>query len=158
MNRYLLDNQFLLFVAAIIWLLLLILLSVYNRKKNGKIIIGDPKVNILFRERNASGHSNKNIITKIGGARNSLKVILSDEYLIVTPYFPFNLMFLPNIYDIEFNIDYKDIVEIRKGFMKSINISFKEGTRIKKLNLLLKQKDKFLTTIGTKLSQNIIAV
>ena len=43
----------------------------------------------------------KNVLTRIGGARNCLLVYVADGALTIVPVFPFNLMFLPEIYGLE---------------------------------------------------------
>ncbi len=89
-------NNFVLYsLIIVVWILFWLINSFYYRKKKGKPIFDDPQGKVIFKEKNASGNSKKNILTKISGARNCLKVILSDNQMIITPSFPFNLMFLP---------------------------------------------------------------
>jgi len=158
MIEWLFENQLLYFIIIFIWLLFWIVFSIYYRKKKGKIILGDPKVQILFKENTGSGSSNKNILTKFGGARNCLKVILSDNQLIITPFFPFNLMLMPEFLDLEHYIIYDDILEIRKGFMNSLNILFRINGESREISLRLKQKEQFLSILKTKITNSIIAI
>lgn len=158
MIEWIFKNQILYFIITLIWLLFWIAFSIYYRKKKGKLIFGDPNVPILFKENTGSGNSNKNILTKIGGARNCLKVILSDKQLIITPFFPFNLMLMPEIFDLEHFIIYDDILEIRKGFLNSTNILFKLNGESREISLRLRQKEKFLSILKTKVTNSIIVI
>ena len=152
-------NNYEIYLAIVfVWLAFWVVLSIRYRKKKGKLILGDPKVQILFKEKTASGNSEKNILTKIGGARNCLKVILSETQLIITPFFPFNLMFLPEFYDLEHFINYEDILDIRNGFMNSLKVTFKINNEIRQINLRLKQRESFLSTLKIKINNQLIAI
>ena len=50
------------------------------------------KSNILYVEKTASGYSHMNVLTKLGGARNCLKIQLTKNYLIISSWFPFSLI------------------------------------------------------------------
>jgi hypothetical protein len=49
------------------------------------------KVDILYEENFASGASQKNWMTKIGGARNCLRLVVTKDLLWVTSWFPFGI-------------------------------------------------------------------
>ena len=57
------------------------------------------KGDVIFEERFASGNSLKNILTRIGGARNCLRLVVTKDLLWVTSWFPFSL--LTTFYDLE---------------------------------------------------------
>ena len=46
-------------------------------------------------------------------ASRCLIVAVTDEALIVGPRFPFNLMFLPEVWGMEYNIPISDVAEVR---------------------------------------------
>lgn len=54
-----------------------------------------PRGEILFHERFGSGNSHRNLLTKLGGAQNCLLVTVTDRELLVRPWFPFNMFFMP---------------------------------------------------------------
>src|SRR5689334_22155040 len=55
------------------------------------------KEDIVFQEFFASGASQKNILTKLGGGRNCLRLVVTRDLLWVTSWFPFSL--IAPIYD-----------------------------------------------------------
>lgn len=78
-----------------------IALSIMVRRRAGKPILTRIPPDAIFAEFRASGHSMRNIITKLGGARGCLQVFVHDQTLTIRPYMPFNLMFIPDFYDLE---------------------------------------------------------
>jgi hypothetical protein len=69
------------------------------------------KDEIIFEERFASGCSQKNLLTTMGGARNCLRLIITKQYLWVTSWFPFSL--LAPFYDLEHLIPLRSIQSVR---------------------------------------------
>lgn len=88
----------------------------------------------------------------MGGAQNCLMVSVTSDRLIVQPWFPFNLMFLPELYDLEYSIPrthIRTVVEKRFLFWKYLEITFltsEGGTH--SISLLLRKKDEFLKSLG----------
>lgn len=89
---------------VVVWLLGWIAGSIVFRLQRGKPIVPRLPVNALFKERAASGRSRKNFLTAIGGASNCLMVAVTADEFIVTPFFPFTLIFLPEIYGLEVRV------------------------------------------------------
>ena len=54
---------------------------------------------ILYQEWTASGNSQANLSTRLGGARNGLRLVVTSDYLIITSWFPFSLF--TAFYDLE---------------------------------------------------------
>jgi hypothetical protein len=75
--------------------------SVIYRRTSNKPIFPSVPESADFSETWRSGRSLKNFLTSIGGARNCLLVYVSQGTLTIVPMFPFNLMFLPEIYGLE---------------------------------------------------------
>jgi hypothetical protein len=75
--------------------------SVLYRRSEHKPIFRPRFDNPLFLETWRSGRSLRNILTRLGGARNCLWVAVADGQLRIAPHFPFSLMFLPEIYRAE---------------------------------------------------------
>ncbi|MEP6667919.1 MAG: hypothetical protein ABJF10_02135 [Chthoniobacter sp.] len=94
----------LLFPAAILGYLLWLYFAA--RRIRPKI----PAADILYRESFASGASQKNWLTQIGGANNCLRLIVTKDLLVTTSWFPFSL--LTPIYDLEHAIPIRGIVSL----------------------------------------------
>ena len=78
-------------------------------------------------ERRASGNSLATPWGRLGGARNCLLIALTDSELYVIPQFPFNLMFLPEIYGLEAHIPFNQIhtcTPIDRWYGNSVQIDF----------------------------------
>src|ERR1051325_9388404 len=74
---------------------------------------------VVFQEWFASGSSQKNIITKIGGARNCLRLVVNRKFFWVTSWFPFSLM--ATFYDMEHVISLDAIVSLRHSRLLGCN-------------------------------------
>ena len=68
---------------------------------------------ILHQESFASGVSQKNLLTQIGGAHHCLKIVVTKDLLMITSWFPFSL--LTPVYDLEHVIPIRSIVSL-EGF------------------------------------------
>ncbi len=98
------QNFFVGFAIAVGWLVLVILASVLYRRSKGKPLSRPRFERPRFLETWRSGHSSRSVITRLGGARNCLWVAVDENSLRVAPHFPFNQMFLPDIYGLEYNV------------------------------------------------------
>ena len=110
-----------------LWLALVVGASILYRRRAGKPIFPHLPANARFAERGGSGRSHRNVLTRLGGASRCLLVAVTDERLIVSPFFPFTLMFLPEIYDLEHSSPARAIreVEDRQGMVRrTIFVSF----------------------------------
>ena len=110
-----------------------------------------PERDITFTERWVSGSSQKNLLTKLGGASNCLSVTLSRSALVVRPMFPFNLMFLPEIYDLEHVIARKDIKRIEPNTAsdsRSVLVEFESNGQKKRIELELRKRDESLRAVN----------
>ena len=108
------------------------------------------ETNLIFYETGVSGSSHKNLITRLGGASNCLKVSVNDREIYIRPFFPFNLMFLPEIYDLEHRILKEQIVSLEKrnGLIgrDKILLTFTNPSGIQKtVELYIKQSEKFIS-------------
>ncbi len=101
------------------WVALVVLVSVFVRRSRGKPIFPKVPANGLDSERKASGR----------WASNCLIVAITPEAIIVTPRFPLNLTFLPEIYGLEHNIPRSDVshVEGKKSWASNVAISLRNG-------------------------------
>jgi len=145
-------HRLLSFVGPLVWILLWVVASIIYRKSRGKAILPSKPKSSLFYEGWASGHSNRNIFTKLGGASNCLLVAVTPDSLIIQPRFPFNLMFLPEIYGLEYRILRLNIRTVEKKgriFGKGVEIQFidVDGSE-RSVRLYLKRTNEFLAAIG----------
>ena len=140
------------FVGPLVWILLWVVASIIYRNSRGKAILPSKPKNSLFYEGWASGHCNTNIFTKLGGAHNCLLVAITPDSLIIQPRFPFNLMFLPEIFGLEYRIPGLNIRAVEKKgriFGKGVEIKFIDvGDGEKSVRLYLKRTNDFLVAIG----------
>src|SRR5215470_19075798 len=96
-------------------------LAVRNRR-----LVNVPEA--VYQEWFASGYSRKNILTRVGGARNVLRLVVTRDVLWVTSWFPFSL--ITPLYDLEHVIPLDQItsVEVKKGFLVSgVQVSYADS-------------------------------
>ena len=139
-----------LFALPFLWFAFWIGASILFRRRAGKPILPRLPANARFSERGCSGRSHRNLLTRIGGASRCLLVGVTDERLIVTPFFPFNLMFLPEIYDLEHSIPAGAIreVEDRHGlFRRTIIVSF-DDPQSRQIELRVRDPDALLAALN----------
>ena len=136
----------LLFVGS--WFTVWVGTSLVYRASRGKPLVYRRLASIQYRERSASGYSHRSWFTKLGGARSCLVVQLTDQELDIHPFVPFNWLFLPEIYDLEFRVPIRNVLSVElknKFFAECIDIEFttSEGSR-KKVSLWLRHPENFL--------------
>jgi hypothetical protein len=68
---------------------------------------------VVYEERSASGASQKNLLTKVGGARNCLRLVVTKRFLWITARFPFSLF--STFYDLEHVIPVASITRIEQS-------------------------------------------
>jgi len=128
------------------WLILAIAASILFRRRRGKPIFPGTPPNALFSERGCSGRSLDTLWGRIGGARNCLMVVLAPGHLVVTPVFPFTLIFLPEIYGLDHDLDISAIREVvdHTGLLgRRITLTY-AGSRLRRVELRLRDPDAFL--------------
>jgi hypothetical protein len=124
--------------------------SAIFRRMSGKPIIPHAPSDAAFHEDWCSGRSLRNWLTRIGGARNCLMVYVQHNELIVTPKFPFTLMFLPDIYGLEMRVPLSAITSVtptRFLFGRALRITFIESGP-PPLELRLRDEDGFMRHLG----------
>ncbi len=97
-----------------------------------------------YQEKWRSGHA-CNIFQMFGGARNCLWFSILKDEIIICPHFPFNLLFLPEIWGCEHHIKGKEIISIDENpRLGGIVICFKKGIGVKKFRIYPKHKEIFV--------------
>jgi len=106
-------------------------------------------VNVLHRERFASGCSHRSLITRLGGARNMLHVVLTDSELWVTAFAYFRG--LAGFYDLDHRIPLAEVTHIEdRG--KSVLISFNRNDQTAGvLELRLRDKKHFISQLSSRI-------
>lgn len=94
------------------WLALVIAASVAFRLAKRRYLFRPHFHEILFAEKWVSGRSLRSLTSRLGSARHCLWVTVTPNELLVGPPFPFNLMFLPEFYGLEYRINGADIIRV----------------------------------------------
>ena len=132
---------------AVIWLPIVIALSIAYRHWLGKPVFFFGIRDAEFQERGASGHIADNWWRRLGGASGCLVVAVHQQRLIVRPWFPFNLMFLPEIYGLEHDVPLDCVVsvQVEDAFWRQrVRIVFFDGRgATRELVVWLKHADAF---------------
>jgi hypothetical protein len=152
MSFELLDRYFpILFGLSLLWVTGWVVASILYRRKHDKPIVFRNVPNATFAEDTASGHSNRTWFTKLGGANRCLVVAVAGNRLIIRPRFPFNLMFLPEIYGLEHDVSADQIthVELNHGRSGAIRLEFRDSDHtLHDVTLHLRNPAEFVRAIG----------
>jgi hypothetical protein len=149
-NSFVQQHFAVLMTAVAVWLLLAATASIVYRRRKGKHILASRPADAIFFERWTSGRSNRNLFTKLGAANNCLLVALTPASVIIRVHFPFSLLFLPEIYDLEQTIPRSNIASAQRISSKIIELTFQTPTGIKRsFNLRLKNPDSFLAALNS---------
>lgn len=132
------------------WLTFWIGASVIYRRSAGKDIVPRAPADAIFVQSWCSGRSLRNWRTRVGGARNCLLVYIAGGELVVTPKFPFTLLFLPEIYGLEVRIPLTSIssVEQKRRFLGDSVLISLVGEERPMLELQLSDEGRFLRVLG----------
>jgi hypothetical protein len=110
----------------------------------------------VYQERYASGCSQKNVLTKIGGARNCLRLVVSRSFLLVTSWFPFSL--ITPFYDLEHVIPLDSIASIRRSTWSGFLLTYRDSKgATHTLRLVPKKPDDFIRSLAVKIERETSA-
>ena len=121
--------------------------SIAYRQISGKPIFPRMPPGAVYKERMASGWDDRNWLRRLGGANRCLMVSVTDRELVVTPFFPFNLMFLPELYGLELRVPLTSIRNADPGrrlFRDCVIVETAEGHR---LGLVLRNPQAFMFAV-----------
>lgn len=112
------------FLLHLVCLVAFVAASVVNRRRKGRYLILPTFASASFLETWRSGRSHRNTRTRLGGASNCLWVAVDAGRLRVGPHCPFNLMFLPDFFDLEYDVPATDIrsIETKRQFLGSVTV------------------------------------
>jgi hypothetical protein len=140
-------NFALLFTICLAWVVLVVIASAIYRTSRGKPVLTQPPHEPVFLERWTSGRSLRSVLTRLGGARNCLLVAVTREALVIRPHFPFTLLFLPEIYGLEWTIPRSSIQRVAQveGLIgRRLLVEFKSGGGdIERVELILRDSEQF---------------
>jgi hypothetical protein len=148
-----LDNFWLLFVVAIIFNVVVVLFFKFISKSS---IPTKPTENemMIFEESGSSGFSRKSIISKLGGARNCLRVVVTNEAIYISPISPFNWILVgpvASLYDLQHHILRTNLVSLKavEADQHSVDIEYHDNKGIlKSMQVSLKNRDQFMGVVN----------
>jgi hypothetical protein len=147
-----LTQQFVtLWLMSLLWVLAVVSASIVFRRSRRKPVLFFSVPNAVFQERTASGCSNDRWWRRLGGANNCLVVAITPARLVIRPFFPFNLMFLPETYGLEYDVPLGSVVRVivdRSLFRRRVRVWFRDGDRECDVSLFLKQPEEFLRLVS----------
>ena len=143
-----------LWLLAAAGVLSFVVVSVVFQLTRGKYIFRPEFAGAAFAERWRSGRSLRNTMTRLGGASGCLWVTVTADSLLVGPHFPFNLMFLPELYGLEHRIKRDDIrgVEQHRSLFgrPSVHVRFlRSDGEEETLELQLSDPQQFTAALAT---------
>lgn len=109
-SDFLNDNPVVGIAFAVGWVTIAIGLSVVLRRLRGKPILTPRLPEAIFWEGHASGHPGG--WRALGAASNVLQVAVTTNTVVIRPMFPFNLMFMPEVWGLEATVHQKDVLAI----------------------------------------------
>ena len=118
--------------------------SVIFRRIHGRPILPRMPSGARYSERMASGWDDGNWLRRLGGANRCLMVAITERELIVTPFFPFNLLFLPEIYGLELRVPLASIRNVEPGRRLFRDCMIVETTEGRRLGLILRNPQAFM--------------
>jgi len=145
-------NQHFLLLCSLCWTWLIVSFGwrCYRRKRTGMVFPQVRRENIRFRERFASGYSFKTFFTRMGGARNCLRVTVTDAEVLIHPFFPFSV--LAEDYDLEHRIPIASITNVQSSpsiFGTRLLLEYRDHQgRDHRLSLQLRCPNNFLEALG----------
>ena len=83
---------------------------------------------ILFQEWFASGCSQKNVLTKLGGGHNCVRLVITRDLLWITSWFPFSLM--APLFDMEHVVPLTQIASVDRRrflFSNTLLLTYSDG-------------------------------
>lgn len=140
------------------WILLIATLSAIYRSNKGKPVLFWTIPDADFIVHFASGHAGRKWFLGFGGASNCLVVAVAGGRFIVRPWFPFNLLFLPEIFGIECDVPVERVTSVdcsRSHFsVYKIVIDFRdELMQTHTISLMMRNPERLLEFLPTTENQ-----
>jgi hypothetical protein len=150
------ESNWLVFILIVIsWNILFFGYLWVRKNRKGSIFPQVSEIEILYKEKFASGCSCKNIFTRLGKARYCLTLTITKNELWVVPFFPFNLV--SGIYDLEHRIKKDSIKSIKEsGFLgiKSFIITYMdEKQKRRTIKISPESSNDFIRILGRNIDK-----
>ncbi|HJS07234.1 MAG TPA: hypothetical protein VJ809_06220 [Pirellulales bacterium] len=144
------DNFLLLWAAAVAWCIGGMAFLLWRRSRRGPHFPDRDEVNVLFKEKWTSGRSCKSLFTRLGGANNCLRVVVTDNELWIAPHFPFSAF--AGQFDLDHRIS-RDVIKNIEQNGRKVTVEFAvEECQTRKVELRLRNPDAFVTAIESPIS------
>jgi len=124
-HKLIFDNFAIFFAFCALWTIGGFAWMLWRRKKRN--LFPDEAKDVVYEERTASGRSHKNWYSKLGGAQNCLRLVITKTELWITPIFPFSA--LAGTFDLDHRIPLEKISSIDANkimFKKSLLITYRD--------------------------------
>lgn len=144
-------NTKLIIMVIVVGNAVFVLTSILYRGLKGKSHLAIPEFDIKFSEKWVSSFVPQGKPAKLGKTMNCLAVELSRKALVIRTMFPFNLSFLPQVYDLDHFIPKNEIKCIQpEGTDEEgrVIIEFESAGVEKRIELSLKKRQEFLRAVG----------
>ncbi len=142
----------LLFVLGLVVTCLNFALNAQDRRRNGPVHPPIEPDDLLFVEKRASGVSERNWSTRIGGASNALEVMVSRQGLVIQPNTVIRWLMRRNFNDLEHYIPHESVIRVeadRPSDRKRVRVEFRDadGTE-RSIVLYLEYSAQFLSVMS----------
>ena len=126
------------------------------QERRGPLFPPQSDQQVRFDETWTSGRCLDTLITRLGGARNCLHVTVTVDELWIRPQPPFHLMFLPEIYGLQYRVPTSRVARLEKtrgllGTLVKLEFTDDPG-RGHVVKLRLRRPDDFLAAMTRGLS------
>jgi len=147
--RFVFEHFLEIFLLVILWNVAGNAWLLWRRARKGLKLPKPGDADVVFVERSASGRSHKSFLTRLGGASNTLTVIVTGSDLAITSFFPAFV----GILDLEHVIPRNKILKIEERG-EIVDIEFLgQGGAPAKFTLRLRKMGEFLQAIGSSPGQ-----
>jgi hypothetical protein len=127
----------------------------WKRHKKGIRMPNPRDADVVFLERFASGSSHKSFITRMGGARNCLTIIVTKTDFCITTFFPFTAF--AGMYDLEHIVPLGKILKVQeRGRIVEVHFLNPSGLPAK-VSLRLRRTDEFTRAIQRSPTSEAVA-
>ncbi len=138
------------------WIFLVLLASVIYRRIKDASLPTPPAAERVFDESGVSGVSQRHWLSRLGGAHNCLRVTCTAQELIIRPLFPFQLFFLPEIFDLQHRVRLgEQIASLEPGKKNRLRQWVRVRIRTRggeySLDLLLRGATQFIRAVNREL-------
>lgn len=120
-------------LLGLAWVLFVAVLSAVYRTNKGKPVFFWSIPDADFIVHFASGHAGRSVFSALAGANSCLVVAIAHGRFVVRPWFPFNLLFLPELFGFECDIPVDWVVSVEYPF-----------SRFSLRRVLVRYRDEFL--------------